>query len=175
MPHPTASGKTLWDAIDDEGPFKGLSGVNNTIDSEFLDFHTREQESSKSFTTKVEPLGSGSDYTVFLQRLGVASSDEGFGFTMSDAVYHYHSIYDSQSWQERYGDRGFHRHVCWDFCDLYDFQPFFFRSQLRSILALWLYVSLMPLSFLSIRRNTHWSLRIISQGTVIVFLCAVTF
>lgn len=41
----------------------------------------------------------------------VASSDEGFGTTSTDAVYHYHSIYDSQHWQEEYGDVGFHRHV----------------------------------------------------------------
>ncbi|EDR12349.1 uncharacterized protein LACBIDRAFT_245820, partial [Laccaria bicolor S238N-H82] len=57
------------------------------------------------------PLGSGSDFTVFLQRLGVRFSDEGFAFTPSDAIYHYHSIYDSQRWQEVYGDPGFHRHV----------------------------------------------------------------
>ena len=25
--------------------------------------------------------------------------------------YHYHSIYDSQRWQELYADPGFHRHV----------------------------------------------------------------
>jgi N-acetylated-alpha-linked acidic dipeptidase len=41
----------------------------------------------------------------------VASTDEGFGFTSTDAIYHYHSIYDSQHWQEVYGDVGFHRHV----------------------------------------------------------------
>ena len=37
--------------------------------------------------------------------------DQGFGFTPSDAVYHYHSIYDTQQWQEVYADPGFHRHV----------------------------------------------------------------
>ena len=41
----------------------------------------------------------------------VASSDEGFGSTSTDAVYHYHSIYDSQHWQEMYADVGFYRHV----------------------------------------------------------------
>ncbi|KAF4575136.1 hypothetical protein EYR36_006492 [Pleurotus pulmonarius] len=57
------------------------------------------------------PLGSGSDFTVFLQRLGVSSVDQGFGPTSSDAVYHYHSIYDSQHWQETYGDPDFSRHT----------------------------------------------------------------
>ena len=66
----------------------------------------------RSATTGVRALGSGSDYTVFLQRIGVASANGGFGSTLSDPVYHYHSVYDSESWQERFGDPGFHRHVC---------------------------------------------------------------
>lgn len=37
--------------------------------------------------------------------------DQGFGPTPYDAPYHYHSIYDSQRWQELYADPGFHRHV----------------------------------------------------------------
>lgn len=64
-----------------------------------------------SAVTGVHPLGSGSDYTVFLQRIGVASANGGFGSTLSDPVYHYHSVFDSQTWQERFGDPGFHRHV----------------------------------------------------------------
>jgi N-acetylated-alpha-linked acidic dipeptidase len=40
--------------------------------------------------------------------------DQSFMFTPSDAVYHYHSIYDSQHWQEQYADPGFHRHVSLD-------------------------------------------------------------
>jgi len=42
----------------------------------------------------------------------VASVDQGFGSTLTDAPYHYHSIYDSQMWQEVYADPGFHKHVC---------------------------------------------------------------
>lgn len=38
--------------------------------------------------------------------------DQGFGGTPTDAPYHYHSIYDSERWQELYGDPGFSRHVC---------------------------------------------------------------
>ena len=37
--------------------------------------------------------------------------DQGFGGTPTDAPYHYHSIYDSQLWQERYADPGFFRHT----------------------------------------------------------------
>ncbi|KAF5388129.1 hypothetical protein D9615_000480 [Tricholomella constricta] len=113
IPHPTLEGKTLWDARNDEGPFKGIEGHNSnlTIDADFIEAYNAAQRDLRASKTGVSPLGSGSDYTVFLQRLGVASSDEGFGFTPSDAVYHYHSIYDSQKYQEVYADPGFHRHV----------------------------------------------------------------
>lgn len=43
--------------------------------------------------------------------LQIASLDEGFGGTPMDAAYHYHSVYDSQRFQELYADPGFHRHV----------------------------------------------------------------
>ncbi|TFK43668.1 hypothetical protein BDQ12DRAFT_675361 [Crucibulum laeve] len=115
IPHPTSPGKTLWDAREDEGPFKGSDDdvmfANMTIDAEYFEAYKKEKKEIHASKTGITPLGSGSDYTVFLQRLGVASTDQGFGFTASDAVYHYHSIYDSQHWQEIYADPGFHRHV----------------------------------------------------------------
>ncbi|KAG8806404.1 hypothetical protein FRC18_006110 [Serendipita sp. 400] len=46
-----------------------------------------------------------------LQRLGIASTDMGFGTSLTDPVYHYHSIYDSQTYQEKYADPGFQKHV----------------------------------------------------------------
>ena len=61
--------------------------------------------------TGVKALGSGSDYTAFLQRYGVASGDIGYTGGPKTPVYHYHSIYDSFAWQEKYGDPGFHKHV----------------------------------------------------------------
>jgi N-acetylated-alpha-linked acidic dipeptidase len=55
----------------------------------------------------VEPLGSGSDYTVFLHHLGVPSLNISFGGEgHSDGVYH--SIYDSYSHFTRFVDPGFH-------------------------------------------------------------------
>ncbi|KAJ8473913.1 hypothetical protein ONZ45_g16122 [Pleurotus djamor] len=100
VPHPTQPGKTLWDSRSDVGPFSG--NLSQPI---------VEESSRKRTSSLIPPLGSGSDYTVFLQRLGVSSVDQGFGFTSTDAVYHYHSIYDSQHWQETYADPGFHRHA----------------------------------------------------------------
>jgi N-acetylated-alpha-linked acidic dipeptidase len=52
-------------------------------------------------------LGSGSDYTVFLNHLGVPVADLSF-----DGPYGvYHSIYDNHNWVSRIGDPGFRYHV----------------------------------------------------------------
>ncbi|KAL0576423.1 Vacuolar protein sorting-associated protein 70 [Marasmius crinis-equi] len=104
LPHPTRKKATLWDATNDQGELLG-----DHVDSEALS--VREIETSAADTLGVGVLGSGSDYTVFLQRLGVPSMNHGFGAGTHDPVYHYHSIYDSQRFQEKYADPGFHRHV----------------------------------------------------------------
>jgi N-acetylated-alpha-linked acidic dipeptidase len=54
---------------------------------------------------RLAALGSGSDYTPFLQHLGVASLSIGFGGENSGGSYH--SIYDSIAHYERFGDPGF--------------------------------------------------------------------
>ena len=47
-------------------------------------------------------LGSGSDYTVFLDHFGIPSLD--FSFGKRDATYgQYHSIYDSFAWMDKFG------------------------------------------------------------------------
>ena len=49
-------------------------------------------------------LGSGSDYTVFLDHFGIPSLD--FAFSKQRASYgQYHSIYDSFHWMEKFGGR----------------------------------------------------------------------
>ncbi|KAG7447447.1 Zn-dependent exopeptidase [Guyanagaster necrorhizus] len=112
IPHPTIPGKTLWDARNDEGPFReDKLSVNMTADVNVLMDYEANKKAKDELTTGVLPLGSGSDYTVFLQRLGVSSTDQGFGGTPYDAPYHYHSIYDSIQWQQVYADPGFHRHI----------------------------------------------------------------
>lgn len=55
-------------------------------------------------------LGSGSDFTVFLEHLGIPSVDFSFGATSTSAVYPYHSTYDSYYWMKTFGDPGFHLH-----------------------------------------------------------------
>lgn len=54
---------------------------------------------------RISPLGSGSDFTPFLQHLGIASLNLGFGG--EDGGGSYHSIYDSFDHFTKYGDPGF--------------------------------------------------------------------
>ncbi len=58
------------------------------------------------FELHLGQLGSGSDYTVFLDHLGIPSISFGFGGKYGV----YHSIYDNFRWMERYGDPGFVYH-----------------------------------------------------------------
>jgi N-acetylated-alpha-linked acidic dipeptidase len=53
----------------------------------------------------ISALGSGSDYTPFLQHLGIASVDLGFGGEDGGGIYH--SIYDDIYWYEHFSDRDF--------------------------------------------------------------------
>ncbi len=55
----------------------------------------------------LNPLGSGSDYTAFLDHLGVPALDVGFGGRYGV----YHSIYDNFYWMEKFGDPEFLTHA----------------------------------------------------------------
>ncbi len=59
------------------------------------------------FELHLGQLGSGSDYTVFLDHLGIPSMNFGFGGKYGV----YHSLYDNFRWMEKYGDPGFIYHV----------------------------------------------------------------
>src|SRR5262245_7516989 len=54
---------------------------------------------------RIGALGSGSDYTAFLDHIGVASLNLGFGGEGGGGVYH--SIYDSFAWYTRFSDTTF--------------------------------------------------------------------
>ncbi|KAF9569000.1 Zn-dependent exopeptidase [Agrocybe pediades] len=109
IPHPTDANRTLWDATRDTGDLFGNATMISPIDP--MVTAMKDMEVAAADAIGVSPLGSGSDYTVFLQRNGIASTNGGFGSTLNDPVYHYHSIFDSERWQEVYADPGFHRHV----------------------------------------------------------------
>jgi N-acetylated-alpha-linked acidic dipeptidase len=63
-------------------------------------------QSSRPNEAQIGALGSGSDYTVFLDRLGIPSTD--FRFSGPNGVYH--SAYDDLTWMERFTDRLFLYH-----------------------------------------------------------------
>jgi len=64
-----------------------------------------QQEARTAKTFRLEPLGSGSDYSPFLQHLGIASLNIGFG---GEGEYgQYHSIYDSFDHFVRFMDPNF--------------------------------------------------------------------
>jgi len=54
---------------------------------------------------RIGALGSGSDYTVFLDHLGIASLDLSYGGEDPSGIYH--SIYDDFYWYSHFGDPGF--------------------------------------------------------------------
>jgi N-acetylated-alpha-linked acidic dipeptidase len=64
-----------------------------------------------TWSGKISTMGSGSDFTAFQDFAGIPSIDLGFGAGPSDAVYHYHSNYDSFWWMDNYGDPGFKYHI----------------------------------------------------------------
>lgn len=55
-------------------------------------------------------MGTGSDYTVFQDHLGIPSLDLLFN-RQGKGVYPYHSNYDSYYWLENFGDVGFKKHL----------------------------------------------------------------
>ncbi|EEH11071.1 membrane protein [Histoplasma capsulatum G186AR] len=60
---------------------------------------------------EISTMGSGSDFTAFQDFAGIASLDYGFRSRAGDAIYQYHSNYDSFDWMNRYGDPNWTYHV----------------------------------------------------------------
>lgn len=64
-----------------------------------------KKELNERADLRIGALGSGSDYTPFIQHLGIASMNSGFGGEGGGGVYH--SIYDSFAWYSKFGDPTF--------------------------------------------------------------------
>ncbi|MDQ2746530.1 MAG: folate hydrolase, partial [Acidobacteriota bacterium] len=64
-----------------------------------------KKEAKDRADLRIDALGSGSDYTPFLQHLGIASINLGYGG--EDGGGSYHSIYDSYDHYTRFGDPNF--------------------------------------------------------------------
>jgi N-acetylated-alpha-linked acidic dipeptidase len=72
---------------------------------EQADDDEERQEIEQSDDLRIAALGSGSDYTVFLDHLTMASLNLGFGGDSNGGVYH--SNYDSFDWYVRFSDSDF--------------------------------------------------------------------
>eukprot|EP00040_Diaphanoeca_grandis_P015425 m.78720 g.78720 ORF g.78720 m.78720 type:complete len:759 (-) comp25145_c0_seq1:46-2322(-) len=98
------------------GPIFGASATPACIDSivtAALDLNNRRDPNIPPIIISeadIGALGGGSDYAPFLNHLGIASIDVGFGFEGSGYPV-YHSIYDSFHWMQSYGDIDFQHHI----------------------------------------------------------------
>jgi N-acetylated-alpha-linked acidic dipeptidase len=89
-------------------PEKGISVADRALASTILSTTTTpevRQEARSAHFLRLSPLGSGSDFTPFLQHLGIASLNIEFG---GEGYYgQYHSIYDSFDHYTRFVDPTF--------------------------------------------------------------------
>ena len=65
----------------------------------------QRREARERGDLRIDALGSGSDFTPFLQHLGVATLNIGFGGEDAGGIYH--SIYDTFNWFTRFSDTSF--------------------------------------------------------------------
>lgn len=65
----------------------------------------RQKELANRKDIRISPLGSGSDYTPFLQHAGIASANLGFGGEGNSGSYH--TLYDTYEHYTRFRDPGF--------------------------------------------------------------------
>lgn len=79
--------------------------VMRTYLAEQLKDERERKETLSRAALRIGALGSGSDYTAFIDHLGIASLNLGFGGDGGGGVYH--SIYDSFAWYTRFSDTTF--------------------------------------------------------------------
>lgn len=63
------------------------------------------KEARQRADLRIDPLGSGTDFTTFLDHLGIASLNIAFGGEDNEGIYH--SIYDDFYWYTHFSDRDF--------------------------------------------------------------------
>jgi N-acetylated-alpha-linked acidic dipeptidase len=89
-------------------PQTGISVLERKRDHDIINAGTNtktKKELLAKKTISINALGSGSDYSPFIQHLGIPSLDLGFGG--EDAGGEYHSIYDSYDGYRRFKDPAF--------------------------------------------------------------------
>jgi len=86
-------------------PEKGISVLDRSVARTQLNGAAERQADAKAKKIRLEPLGSGSDYTPFLQHLGISALNIGYG---GEGEYgQYHSAYDSFDHFIRFADPKF--------------------------------------------------------------------
>ena len=97
--------EVMRDVEDPKRPGKTLfaASLDRRIDQERTELGRAQLR--RAGDLPIDALGSGSDYTVFLDHLQVASLDFGFGGEGGGGVYH--SAYDSVYWYTHFSDKDF--------------------------------------------------------------------
>jgi len=96
-------------AADVPDPETGLTVRERLRLQQLAEASTPEKRSELRGTgdLRIGALGSGSDFTPFLQHAGVASLNIGFGGEEAGGGGIYHSIYDTYTWYQRFDDTSF--------------------------------------------------------------------
>src|SRR5262249_44587766 len=94
-------------AAEVEDPEKKMSVLQRARLKKIADSDKPEdrKEAREHAFLRLEALGSGSDFTPFLQHAGIASLNLGFAGEGRGGIYH--SIYDDFAWYSRFGDPDF--------------------------------------------------------------------
>lgn len=92
-------------ARDIPDPETGLSAWKRAQLAVIRNGAPEERERARQSLLRLDPLGSGSDFSPFLQHLGVASLNLGFGGEDDGGIYH--SIYDDFYWYTHFSDTSF--------------------------------------------------------------------
>ncbi len=93
-------------ARDVEDPQKQIPVIERARAARILHGSAAEREAARQrLDLAIGALGSGSDYSPFLQHLGIASLNLGFRGESGGGIYH--SVYDSFDHYQRFGDPGF--------------------------------------------------------------------
>src|SRR5881396_3685383 len=81
------------------------NGVKSEPDPRASMRKSARQEARQRADLRIDALGSGSDFTPFLQHIGVATLNLGFGGEGGGGIYH--SIYDDFKWYTTFDDTSF--------------------------------------------------------------------
>jgi N-acetylated-alpha-linked acidic dipeptidase len=97
--------ETFFREVTRDVPMPDGTGSLEALTAHLLGSAHTARDSVRARAYRIGALGSGSDYTVFIDHLGVASANMGYGGGQESGIYH--SIYDSYTFFTRFLDPGF--------------------------------------------------------------------